>query len=699
MAVLDKSKRLRKQLGLFSVYSLATGTTLSAGFFLLPGLAAQQAGPAIVLAYLIAAVPLIPAALCLVELVTAMPRAGGTYYFLDRSMGPAVGTIGGIGTWLALTLKTAFALIGMGAYLSLFFPEIPITPLAIGLALLFGGLNLLGAKASGMFQVGLVVVLLGLLAWFLATGLPEVQTKHLEGFLDAGFDSILGTAGMVYISYVGVTNVASVSEEVKNPERNLPRGVFLAVATAVVIYGLGTLVMVGVLPSSTLHGDLTPVATAARAFAGHRGAIIVTIAAIIAFVSVANAGVLTSSRYPLAMSRDHLMPRFAGRLSKKGIPWAGVLISTGMIIAILVLFDPMRIAKLASAFQLILFALVCVAVVIMRESHLEAYDPGYKAPFYPYLQIVGILVPLALLLEMGWPTLVFSFGLIVVSVVWYVHYGRPRIHREGAVLHMFERLGRQRHDGLNTELRSILKEKGVRPSDPFAEIIAGAAYIEGTSGASFEQLTGEVARSLAEHMTEKAEIIEQEFLQGTRIGATPVTQGIALPHFRHRAVNRPLLAIVRAREGIHLEPGEAAWSEHSPEDPVHALFYLVSPEADPAQHLRLLAQIATHVEGENFMATWLAAEGEVDIKEMLLTDERLVVLHVRPGTHLAEWIGRPVKDLQLPRGCLIALIRRADEALIPQGDTELAANDRLTVIGEAKVVRQLYDRYVTGTLS
>ena len=105
MAEKRKHKKLKKELKLVDVYAIAAGTTLSAGFFLLPGLAAQQAGPALVIAYVIAAIPLIPAMLSIVELATAMPRAGGVYYFLDRSLGPLVGTIGGLGTWLALILK------------------------------------------------------------------------------------------------------------------------------------------------------------------------------------------------------------------------------------------------------------------------------------------------------------------------------------------------------------------------------------------------------------------------------------------------------------------------------------------------------------------------------------------------------------------------------------------------------------------
>ena len=116
MSILSKSKRLPKELSLLNVYAIATGATLSSGFFLLPGLAASQAGSAITLAYLLAALLLVPAMLSKAELCTAMPRAGDVYFFLYRSMGPLMGTIGGLGALIALILKAAFALIGMGAY-------------------------------------------------------------------------------------------------------------------------------------------------------------------------------------------------------------------------------------------------------------------------------------------------------------------------------------------------------------------------------------------------------------------------------------------------------------------------------------------------------------------------------------------------------------------------------------------------------
>lgn len=112
-------------------------------------------GSSVVLAYFLASLLAVPAALSIAELSTAMPRAGGIYYFLDRSLGPMVGTIGGLGTWLVLVLKSAFALVGMGAYLVLFI-HLPIRTVAIVLTLVFALVNVVGAKHTGGLQRVLV---------------------------------------------------------------------------------------------------------------------------------------------------------------------------------------------------------------------------------------------------------------------------------------------------------------------------------------------------------------------------------------------------------------------------------------------------------------------------------------------------------------------------------------------------------------
>ncbi len=221
--------RLEKELTLFDVYVIGLGPMLSSGFFLLPGLAAAVTGSSVVLAYFLASLLAIPAALSIAELSTAMPRAGGIYYFLDRSLGPMVGTVGGLGTWLVLILKSAFALVGMGAYLALFM-NLPIRTVAIVLTLVFALVNMVGAKHTGGLQRVLVGTVLGFLALFLLQGFvsllgrPPAAESGFEPFMSLGVEGLVATMGLVFISFAGPLKVASVAEEVHNPDRTIRTG-------------------------------------------------------------------------------------------------------------------------------------------------------------------------------------------------------------------------------------------------------------------------------------------------------------------------------------------------------------------------------------------------------------------------------------------------------------------------------------------
>ena len=683
---------LKKELTLLNVYAIATGTTLSAGFFLLPGIAFNEAGPAVVLSYLIAAIPLIPAMFSMVELSTAMPRAGGAYYFLDRSMGPFVGTIGGLGTWLALVLKTAFALIGMGAYIRIFWPDVPVVTLAVTLAIFFGVVNLFGARKTGTFQVFMVFALLLILFVFIGEGLPQINSQNFDGFFDKGGVSIISTAGLVYISYVGITNIASVAEEIENPERNLPLGVFLAIATAIAVYAVGTTIMVGVLPAEKLAHDLTPVASAAEVLFGNWGKIGVTVAAVIAFASVANAGILSASRYPLAMSRDHLIPGKFSKLTPRNIPHYGIAVTVGLIIFLVMSFDIASIAKLASAFQLLMFALICFAVIVMRESRIEAYDPGYRSPFYPWMQLFGVFSPVWLIAEMGMVPILFSLALVTLGTVWYISYARERVVRSGAIYHLFARLGEQRFEGLDRELRGIMKEKGVREEDPFDEVVTRAEVMEFSQRYLFKDITHDVAKELARSLRIPADELEQGFMEGSRIGATPISHGAALPHIRLADIKRAEMVIVKAKETCFVEAPDFS-GKISLQGPIHAFFFLVSPSENPGQHLRILAQIAGRVDDEDFLKDWLAANDEQELKEILLRDERFLSLRIRINTPSSVLIGRSLGEIRMPEGSLVALIRRKGETIIPRGQTVLEEGDRLTVIGDAHGIEKLNNEY------
>ena len=626
-----KSGRLKKTLGLTDVYAISTGAMFSSGFFLLPGLAFSLSGAWVIAAYLISALLVIPAMLAKAELASAMPRAGGTYYFLDRSMGPLVGTVGGLGTWVAMGLKNTFALIGMGAYLGLLF-QVDIQIIAILLTVIFTFFNILGAKQTAGLQRVLVFALIAILGCFVVAGLTNFVSMDLllttkEKFLDSPHTDVTGvfaTVGLVFVSYAGLTKTASVAEEVRNLDRNLIGGMALSLATAAVIYVVGSYVLVMVVDHEVLKSDLTPIATAARIvfdwLPGNVGLSAILVAAFAAFASTANAGILAASRYLLAMGRDSLVPTRFARVGRFNTPTLGVVASSGFIVVAVLTLDVITVAKLASAFQLLMFALVNLSVIVMRESKILAYDPAYRAPLYPWIQLFGIFSSLALIIEMGELPMLFTLGLVAICVLWFFTYAKHRVIRRGAIFHLFERLGRERFAPLNQELREVMREKGLRPDDPYETTIENAAVLDMPRGATFVDVVTAASTKLAQSLPMSAKGIASEFQRGMKGGATLVDHNVALPHFRLPNIEAPTLVVVRVQGDMDIDLGEDHPSGRRTRT-VSALFFLVSPERDPGQHLRLLAKLASIViEREQFLERWKSAVSVDELRGLLVLD-------------------------------------------------------------------------------
>ena len=696
-------RKLKKELDLLDVYVIGTGSMLSSGFFLLPGIAADKTGSSVVLAYFLASALVIPALLSMSELATAMPRAGGVYYYLDRSLGPIVGTVGGLGTWLVLVLKGAFALIGMGAYLTLVL-DYPARTAALALTVVFILVNVLGAKESSDLLRWLVCTVLGFLALLLIEGLvvfiggPGAEAVHRapEPFLTHGAEGLVATIGLVFISFVGPVKVASISEEVRNPDRNLPLGMFLALLTASAVYVAGVFLMVELLPAGAFHADLTPVATlGAELFSWLPGPVrtgLVLIPAIAGLAAAGNASILSASRYPLALGRDRLIPDWFGKIGRTGTPTAALLATGALMAVIIVAVDVVAVAKLASTFLLLVFALVNLAVIVMRESRIEAYVPGFRSPGYPAVQITGLLAPALLIAMMGLVPILFAIGLTAAGLLWYFYYARNRVVRSGALLHWFERLGKGRFEGLDPELRGILKEKGVRAEDAFDEVVARAFTLDLADGTTFTQAARRAAGQLAQRLPVSADHLVEGFLHGTRAGATPVSRGTALPHLRVAGATAPEMVLVRSAGGLRIEVGDQFTDERH-RALIHALFFLVSPDDAPGQHLRLLAGIAGRADDEDFMEAWLSAADESELREAVLLDERFVSLHLTRRGPAAGLIGLELKDIPWPEGTLVALVRRGGEILIPSGATALEDGDRLSIVGQAEGIRTIRSRY------
>ena len=307
------------------------------------------------------------------------------------------------------------------------------------------------------------------------------------------------------------------------------------------------------------------------------------------------------------------------------------------------------------------------------------------------MQIVGILSPFVLIVEMGWLPTLFSAGMITAGLVWYFTYAKQRVERHGAIYHIFARLGERRHEELDVELRTILKEKGLREDDPFDEVVIDALVIDLTAIVTFEALIGSASEVLAQSLKCDKETLIKGFTEGAFAGATPVARGAALPHMRLDGIHIPHLVMVRCRQELVIATSEMVGAKH--EDRVHAVFFLVSPSEDPSKHLRMLAQLASRIDREDFMDRWLAAKGEVDLRELFLRDDRYIALRLERGTSTESLIDRQIHELGLPSACLVATVRRDGATHVPHGSTRLRQHDRLMIIGEPEAIENLYELF------
>lgn len=407
---------------------------LGSGIFVLPGLAFEIAGPYVWLSYLLAGLCVLPAALSKSELATAMPASGGTYIYIERTFGPMAGTIAGLGLWISLLLKSAFALVGFGAYLSTITTNFNLTNLALFLTVVITLLNVIGVgKVSGLLILVVILSTIGLTILNIGSLATATQISGIP-FSFGHTEAILAAAGLVFISYAGVTKVAAIAEEIKMPEKNLPRGILLSLLIVTFLYCVTTLALAKFLPIEQLRNNLRPIYTMALGFGGETFAMIMAILAILTMTSMANAGLLAASRFPFAMSRDQLIPRSFGHLHRKFLTPTWSIIASGLIVGLAIYFLNIgKIAKLASAFILTIYLIENVAVIALRETHIQWYKPTYKSPLYPYMQIFGIISTLYLLFLMKDLAVIGLFSISVPGILIYFIYGKSRVSRKGVL--------------------------------------------------------------------------------------------------------------------------------------------------------------------------------------------------------------------------------------------------------------------------
>lgn len=605
-------KEMPKSLGFVHVFAIASGVMISSGIFILPGLAFERSGPSVILAYVLAGIVAMAGILSLVELVTAMPKSGGDYFIIHRSLGSLVGTVAGMLTWFALTLKSAFAVVGLSEISGVL---VGISPhyLAVGFTLLFVVINLMGVDFASKLEVGLVVLLLGLLGAYAFLGWNRVDPEAYRPFFSRGAQGFVSTIAFVFVSFGGLINVASIAEEVRNPRRNIPLGILLSVAAITLIYGAVLYVTVGILPAADLGSSLRPLADTGRILAGGYGFIALNIAAVLAFLTTANAGLLSAARYPMALSSDRLLPAFLGR-TKGTVPIPALLL-TGLLMGGAIFLPLDLLVKSASAVILTTYILTNLSVLVLRSGRVLNYRPSFRAPLYPFLQILSILIFLGLIIDLGWVSIEASLGFVLLSLLFYLFYGRKAAKREYALLHWVERIVNKRFTGhgLEEELREIVRRRDGIEDDDFDRLLREAVVLDLDGEMAYSELFRTVAETVSPELGIRAEELNAALIEREESSSTVLDDFLAVPHIIIPGEDRFRLTLVRGRRGVRFSPER---------EQVQAVFFLFGSEDRRTLHLQVLSILARLVLTQGFRDSWREATGPEQLRDLLLMGER-----------------------------------------------------------------------------
>ncbi|CQR53036.1 MULTISPECIES: APC family permease [Haloferax] len=441
VTVLESGTELERTIGLRGGLAIGIGTMVGAGIFVFPGLAAGQAGPAAALSFALGAVIALLVALPTSELATAMPKSGGAYYFISRGMGSAFGAVVGIGLWLGLVFASAFYLVGFAQYAIAVLAELGaasmvsdlplVAVLGVGFGLVLTALSMFGTENATKLQNSIVSLLLGILLVFLVYG--SLDTLGLFGrqtvpeeFMPLGTLSVFTTAALVFTSYLGFAQVATVAGEITKPGRNLPLAMVGSVVVVGVLYVVTILVSTGAFGSTQLasFGE-TAIVEVARSYLGFPGAVAILVAGLLATVSSANASILSSSRALYALSRDALVPPQLARINLRyGTPHVALALVGGPTVVLVAVGRTEVLAEVASFLHLVTYGLICVALVVLRRSNPAWYDPSFRVPGYPVVPVLGALASFSLVAFMQPLSQAVGVVVALAALAWYFVYAR-----------------------------------------------------------------------------------------------------------------------------------------------------------------------------------------------------------------------------------------------------------------------------------
>ncbi|MCK5036055.1 MAG: amino acid permease, partial [Candidatus Sabulitectum sp.] len=406
-------------------------------------------------------------------------------------------------------------------------------------------------------------------------------------------------------------------EEAANPKRDIPLSMMVSLAVVTFLYFTSVTVCVGTLDGNVLASSMTPLSDAARTFAGNPGFIVLALAAVFAFLSTANAGIMASARFPLAMSRDRLIPSLIGRIgSKRGTPWFSIVLTSVFITAMLFV-DFVRLVKMASAMQIFLFMLTNIVVIVMRESRIHTYRPSFKSPLYPWMQIVGTATMFMLLVMIGMEALIACSTVVLGGSIWYFLYSRKRVERDSALLHLAARIFpkelKRRNESITRELKKVLMERDVITEDRFDKLVLDSDIIDIEESLELEEFLKIIAGRIAPALEMNVDELFALLLEREKTSPTALRPGLAIPHIIIPGTGKFTVNLARCKGGINFSDDT---------DPVHIVFILAGTMDERNFHLKALMAIAEITTASGFDESWKKCLTIQGLRDLVLLSKR-----------------------------------------------------------------------------
>jgi APA family basic amino acid/polyamine antiporter len=432
---------LKRSIGLFQLTLFGVGATIGTGIFVILSDAVPEAGPAVILAFVMAGVVAGLTAICYAELAGAVPVSGSSYSYAYATLGEAVAMVVAACLLLEYGVSAAGVAVGWSQYLNELLDNLFgfTIPDAISLSPEQGGvfnlpavvliwlctlLLLRGASESAKVNAIMVMIKIGVLALFVVVGLAGWESDNLSNFAPSGFHGINAAAGIIFFTYIGLDAVSTAGEEVKNPRRNLPLAIIFALIIVTSLYVLVAVVAVAAQPVDAFNGQEAGLAAILEQVTGASWpATVLAAGAVISIFSVTLVVIYGQTRILFAMSRDGMIPQFFHRLNPRTLTPVHATIVVAVILSLLAGVVPIDfLFEMTSIGTLVAFLIVAIGVMVLRYTQPDL-PRGFKVPLFPVIPILAILGCFWIIKDLRAVTIYVFFIWTAVALAWYFWYG------------------------------------------------------------------------------------------------------------------------------------------------------------------------------------------------------------------------------------------------------------------------------------